>query len=46
MTSDYRIIETMKIKTEADIDNIISRGFVEGHVCAITLLFRYKITNK
>lgn len=33
VTSDYRIIETTKIKTESDIDNIIEVGFVEGHNC-------------
>jgi hypothetical protein len=31
--SEYRIIETMKIKTEADLDDIIIRGFVEGENC-------------
>ena len=35
VTSAYRIIETMKIKTEADIDNIINRGFVEGQNCRL-----------
>jgi len=33
LTSDYKIIETKKIKTEADIDDIINRGFVEGDNC-------------
>ena len=33
VTSDYKIIETKKIKTESDIDNIIEIGFVEGLNC-------------
>lgn len=33
VNSDYRIIETMKIKTEGDIDDIIERGFIEGQNC-------------
>lgn len=33
VTSEYRIVETMKIKSEADIDNIINRGFIEGENC-------------
>ena len=33
LTSDYKIIETKKIKTEADIDDILNRGFVEGENC-------------
>ena len=33
LSSDYRIIETSKIKSEADIDDIIERGFVEGQNC-------------
>lgn len=31
--SEYKIIETMKIKSEADIDDIINRGFVENENC-------------
>ena len=33
LTSDYRIIETTKLQTEEDIDNIINNGFVEGQNC-------------
>ncbi|MCH5169068.1 MAG: hypothetical protein J1F27_05450 [Prevotellaceae bacterium] len=33
VASNYKIIETTKIKTEADIDDIIDRGFVEGQNC-------------
>lgn len=33
VTSDYRIIETTKIKTEADIDEILENGFIEGQNC-------------
>ena len=33
VTSEFRIIETMKIKSEADIDGIISKGFIEGENC-------------
>lgn len=33
VTSEYRIVETMKIKSEADIDDIIGRGFIEGDNC-------------
>ena len=33
VTSSYRIIETTKIKNESDIDDIITRGFVEGQNC-------------
>lgn len=33
LSSDYRIIETTQIKSEADIDNIINNGFVEGQNC-------------
>lgn len=33
VTSKYRIVETLKIKSEADIDDIISRGFIEGKNC-------------
>ena len=33
LASSYRIIETTKIKSEADIDNIIERGFIEGQNC-------------
>jgi len=33
VSSQYRIIETIKIKTEADIDDIIDNGFIEGQNC-------------
>lgn len=33
LCSKYRIIETTKITSEADIDDIIERGFVEGENC-------------
>lgn len=33
LNSEYKIIETMKIKSEADIDDIINRGFVEEDNC-------------
>ena len=33
ITSDYKIIETKKIRTEADIDDIIEKGFIEGQNC-------------
>ena len=33
LCSEYRIIETTKITSEADIDDIIKRGFVEGGNC-------------
>lgn len=33
VSSGYRIIETKKIKSEADIDDIIERGFIEGQNC-------------
>lgn len=33
INSDYKIIETLKIKSEADIDDIIERGFVENDNC-------------
>ena len=33
VTSEYRIVETMKIKSEADIDDIINRGFIEDENC-------------
>lgn len=33
INSNYRIIETTKIQTEEDIDDIIRRGFVEGENC-------------
>ena len=32
-TSNYRIIETTKIKTETDIDEILEKGFIEGQNC-------------
>lgn len=31
--SDYRVIETIKIESEKDIDNIIEKGFIEGENC-------------
>lgn len=33
LASNYRIIETIKLESEADIDNIIDNGFVEGQNC-------------
>lgn len=33
LNSEYKIIETTKIKSEEDIDDIINRGFVEGENC-------------
>lgn len=33
VTSGNKIIETRKIKTEADIDDIIENGFIEGQNC-------------
>lgn len=33
VASKYRIIETIKIKSESDIDSIIERGFIEGENC-------------
>lgn len=33
LCSENRIIETMKIKEESDIDDIIERGFIEGENC-------------
>ena len=33
INSGYKIIETTKLKTEADIDSIIEKGFVEGLNC-------------
>lgn len=33
ISSQYRIIETMRIRSEEDIDDIIYRGFVEGENC-------------
>ena len=44
VTSDYKIIETIKIKTEADIDDIIERGFVEGQNCR-TINFSPKLPS-
>lgn len=35
VNSEYRIIETKKIESEADIDDIIKRGFVEGENCTL-----------
>lgn len=35
VNSKYRIIETKKIESEADIDDIIARGFVEGENCTL-----------
>lgn len=35
VNSEYRIIETTKIKSEADIDDILKRGFVEGENCTL-----------
>lgn len=42
VNSGYRIIETRKIKTESDIDDIIEKGFIEGHNCR-TFNFRLKL---
>lgn len=33
--SKYRIIETLTIKSEEDIDDILQRGFVEGENCVV-----------
>lgn len=33
INSDFKIIETRKIKSEADIDDIINRGFIEKDNC-------------
>ena len=33
ITSEHKIIETTQINSEADIDDIINRGFVEGENC-------------
>ena len=35
MNSGYRIIETFKLSSEADIDDIINRGFIENDNCKI-----------
>lgn len=42
ITSEHRIIETTQIKSEADIDDIIKRGFVEGQNCT-TYNFKPKL---
>lgn len=42
LCSKYRIIETTKITSEADIDDIIKRGFVEGENCQ-TYNFRLRL---
>ena len=39
LNSEYKIIETTKIKSEEDIDDIINRGFVEGDNCTIQNIF-------
>lgn len=36
VNSGHKIIETKKIESEADIDDIIKRGFVEGENCTLT----------
>lgn len=33
VNSEYRIIETLRIQSENDIDDIIERGFIEGENC-------------
>ena len=35
VNSKYRIIETLPIKSEEDIDDILQRGFVEGENCTL-----------
>ncbi len=35
VNSEHKIIETKKIESEADIDDIIKRGFVEGENCTL-----------
>ena len=35
VNSEHKIIETKKIESEADIDDIIKRGFVEGENCML-----------
>lgn len=35
MNSGYRIIETFKLSSEADIDDFINRGFIENENCKI-----------
>lgn len=35
VNSKYKIIETLPIKSEADIDDILKRGFVEGENCTM-----------
>lgn len=42
ITSKYRIIETNKITNEADIDDIINRGFIENENCK---LYNFKNEN-
>ena len=44
VTSRFKIIETTKIKTEADIDDIIKMGFIEGQNCK-TYNFSPKLPN-
>lgn len=34
LSSEYRIIETKKIESEEDIEDIINRGFIEGVNCS------------
>ena len=35
INSKYKIIETLPIKSEADIDDILKKGFVEGENCTL-----------
>ena len=44
LTSGYRIVETMQIKSEEDIDNIIDQGFIEGENCC-TFNFNPKLPS-
>ena len=34
LNSEYRIIETSKISSESDIEDIVSNGFIEGQNCS------------